>query len=396
MNSCTNALLYDPERVARAMTDTGTHALVATTAPNIQYLTRYRKPGNALAIVLRSAPAQPVLIVPTTNVDSCLEDPSEAVDVRPHGVFYRDYAEDAVLPGGEALVARLHRDARTDADQWMLLVELLSEVGLTDGPIGVDGPPEALAVINARLPSVDLRPADEAFRRLRSVKTPEEARRLAEAAKVTETAIAESTKAARPGVTQRVLARAFRRSISDADCWIRSDSISIDGGAALGDVNVPSDVVRDGSVIRYDVGAIYAGYASDISRCFVLGTPDPKVVRYHAALVAGQERALSLLRPGITATEIFDATVSAVREAGIPYYRRTHVGHGIGVAGAGYDAPLLSPDDDTPLEPGMVLCVETPYYELGFTGLQVEDMVVVTDRGYTSLTHTARALQRLP
>lgn len=32
----------------------------------------------------------------------------------------------------------------------------------------------------------------------------------------------------------------------------------------------------------------------------------------------------------------------------------------------------------------MVICVETPYYELGFAGLQVEDMMRVTADGAES------------
>ena len=34
----------------------------------------------------------------------------------------------------------------------------------------------------------------------------------------------------------------------------------------------------------------------------------------------------------------------------------------------------------------MVICVETPYYELGFAGLQSEDMMRVTADGVESLT----------
>jgi Xaa-Pro aminopeptidase len=33
----------------------------------------------------------------------------------------------------------------------------------------------------------------------------------------------------------------------------------------------------------------------------------------------------------------------------------------------------------------MVVCIETPYYELGFAGLQVEDMILITSGGAESL-----------
>jgi len=40
-----------------------------------------------------------------------------------------------------------------------------------------------------------------------------------------------------------------------------------------------------------------------------------------------------------------------------------------------YKVPSIAPGDETVLEPGMVINIETPYYELGFVGLQVEDTV---------------------
>jgi len=80
-----------------------------------------------------------------------------------------------------------------------------------------------------------------------------------------------------------------------------------------------------------------------------------------------------------------------VRREGIPHYNRNHVGHGIGLDG--YDVPNLTPSSTEVLEEGMVLCVETPYYELGFAGLQVEDMVRVTRDGVESLMSTAPDLR---
>jgi Xaa-Pro dipeptidase len=40
------------------------------------------------------------------------------------------------------------------------------------------------------------------------------------------------------------------------------------------------------------------------------------------------------------------------------------------------------------LEPGMVLCIETPFYTLGTFGLQVEDTVVIRPGGSETLMAT--------
>jgi Xaa-Pro aminopeptidase len=90
---------------------------------------------------------------------------------------------------------------------------------------------------------------------------------------------------------------------------------------------------------------------------------------------------------------LFDAAVSAVEEAGLRPYRRHHCGHGIG--SSVYEPPIVSPAASTPLVPGMVLCLETPFYELGWGGMMVEDTVVVTDDAYRMLTRSDRSLREI-
>jgi Xaa-Pro aminopeptidase len=91
---------------------------------------------------------------------------------------------------------------------------------------------------------------------------------------------------------------------------------------------------------------------------------------------------------------VFHAAVAAVRANGIPHFARTHVGHGIGLEV--YDIPLLAPSDTTPIEPGMVFQVETPYYELGWAGIQPEDTIVTTESGGQNLTKLSRKFEVLP
>ena len=88
---------------------------------------------------------------------------------------------------------------------------------------------------------------------------------------------------------------------------------------------------------------------------------------------------------------MFDRAVEVTRAAGIPHYDRHHCGHGIGIEC--YDLPSIAAQDTTVLKEGMVVNVETPYYELGFAGLQVEDTVVVTKDGVEYLSTYDRSLQ---
>ena len=76
--------------------------------------------------------------------------------------------------------------------------------------------------------------------------------------------------------------------------------------------------------------------------------------------------AIKAARPGVRACELFRIAVETTRKAGIPDYRRHHVGHCLGLEV--YDDPSVTPDNQTVLEENMVLNIETPYYELGWGG----------------------------
>jgi len=381
------APLYDVGRVRAALEEAGAAALLATLPQNVLYLTRFRKAGGALAVLTAAAPDRPTLIIPAANIDFVLEDPDPSVEVIPYGAFVRFFAAEA-LSEREAMVRRLHQEIRRGQAPGEVAPSVLEGAST----VIADAPIEAIPGLQDAAPGLKVTPNPDVFLRLRMVKTPDEVDRLRTSASITEEAIAASVEAIRPGATQAEIAGAFAAAVVTRGAGIRSDNVSIDEGAALGNVNMPEDRVREGSIVRYDVGAIYRGYASDIARCFSVGTPREEIGAQYDALLLGEQAALDLLRPGVRASDLFEVAVAAVRGAGIPYYERTHVGHGIGIAG-GYDEPLLAPDDHTVIQPGTVLCVETPYYEVGRVGLQIEDMVLVTDDGFEFLSHSSRRLE---
>jgi len=136
--------------------------------------------------------------------------------------------------------------------------------------------------------------------------------------------------------------------------------------------------LKKGDLVRFDGGCGYMGYICDMARTAVLGQPSEKQRKYYNAILKGEQIAMEIAKPGAKPSEIFRAAVQSVREEGIPHYQRHHTGHGIGIEG--YDPPLIGPNVHTPLEEGMILCFETPYYEIGWGGPMIEDIVVIGNR----------------
>ena len=85
--------------------------------------------------------------------------------------------------------------------------------------------------------------------------------------------------------------------------------------------------------------------------------------------------------------------VRQVTQEKMRHYQRHHCGHGIGIEV--YDPPSVAPGDKTVLQEGMTLNVETPYYEIGWGGVQVEDTVAVEKDSARYLTKSSRKLIKL-
>jgi Xaa-Pro aminopeptidase len=222
------------------------------------------------------------------------------------------------------------------------------------------------------------------------VKTKEEIRRIRHSARITERALVAVKGIVRPGVSEYEIAREFERSIVSQGGRPKFALIRFGRNGIAGQVEPDNTRLQPGETIWFDVGCTYQGYWSDLARIFSLGDPGARMRRFYQAMLVGEDAGIAAAKPGLTAGELFDLTVEAVREAGVSHYKRHHVGHGIGAAV--YDAPLLASGVDIPLEEEMVINIETPYYEFGFGAVHVEDPFVVRADGNVLLTDLSRDL----
>jgi Xaa-Pro dipeptidase len=228
---------------------------------------------------------------------------------------------------------------------------------------------------------------------VRSRKLPGEIALLRYAAQLSEFAVGAALAQAVPGTTERELASVIAATMAAGGADPRFVVAATGPNSALADV-VPSDRPwQPGEIARFDVGCLVDGYWSDIGRTAVLGEPDDRQIKTYDAVYAGEQAQLDAARPGVTAWDLFQLGLEGTG-AGVPSYRRQHCGHGIGLSI--YEAPIVAHGNDTPLEAGMTFCFETPYYELGWGGMMVEDTLVITEDGHEMLCAGSRELTVVP
>jgi Xaa-Pro dipeptidase len=383
-------------RLTTVLESEGLDALVSSTTDNLQYLTGFRSIAHALfrglelyGVFTRRGVGLVIPFIDSTGVSS---DGIEVDTIACYGNFFFNYT-DAPGPVGTRVREITSAPAASPADA---LIQVLGDLGALGGRIGVDEAgmfPATWQRLTERLAGTTLVPAYSHFRTARMVKSAEEVRRLERAALIAEDGIAAVLGMLKEGVTEREGALAFEQEILRKGAQPFFTVVTMGDRAALADVYASDRALAKGDLVRFDLGCIYQGYRSDISRTAVLGAPTDKQRRYYDAIRDGERAAIAAMKPGVPVNRIFEIGMRVTREAGMPHYKRNHVGHGIGLEP--YDPPTINAATETPLEPGMVFCVETPYYEHGWGGVQVEDAVEITATGVRQLTRSSQELHIL-
>jgi methionyl aminopeptidase len=226
-------------------------------------------------------------------------------------------------------------------------------------------------------------------------KSPDEVDKMRKAGRIVAGTIQRVLAAVRPGVTTADLDRVAEAYIVEAGAvpsfkgykgFPASICVSIDNEIVHG-IPSPKRVVKEGSVLSLDFGAIWEGFHGDSAVTVIVGEPPSSEVE---KLVRVTEDALSAgiaqIRPGGRLSDISNAVQQVAEGAGFQVVRE-YVGHGIGRSMhedpqiPNYGPPGRGPE----LKPGLVIAVE-PMVNLGGweTRVLADDWTVVTADGSLS------------
>jgi Xaa-Pro dipeptidase len=143
-----------------------------------------------------------------------------------------------------------------------------------------------------------------------------------------------------------------------------------------------------------DGGCSVEGYASDITRTYVLGKATDKMKQVFDIVHRAQSAALAAARPGVECGSIDAAARKVVTDGGYgPDYKYfTHrLGHGMGMDG--HEWPYLVRGNTTKLQANMTTSDEPGIYIRGEFGVRLEDDMHVTENGAELFTPQSPSLE---
>ncbi len=246
--------------------------------------------------------------------------------------------------------------------------------------------------LSKELPGVMLVPVDQMIDQVRMIKEPSEIEIMQVAAQIADAAFTHITEWIRIGVTERDIALELYVTMQKHGAsGISFDTIVASGERSSMPHGVASDrIIQKGDFITLDFGALYKGYASDLTRTVLIGEASDRQREIYSIVYEAQGRALNAICAGMTGREADTVAREIIRIAGYGENFGHSLGHGLGLAV--HEAPRLAQQSQDVLQEGMVVTVEPGVYLSGFGGVRVEDDIVVTKNGSYRLTQSTQEL----
>lgn len=288
------------------------------------------------------------------------------------------------------------------------LASVLDEIlgGRSGTRIGIDEQPAAVhRNLDLLAGGAELVDAGMVIGPAKLCKTADELECIRRAQHISELAMLDTYEILRPGIRQTELTGFYLRRIHELGAeanaidpiWtIMPTSIAAGPWTVHGDLAYPIPttdlILGEGDLMWVDSGIHYKGYASDFGRTWIVSDapePTPALQEHFERYLAIIDAVCALVRPGATAGDLCRAAIE-VNGGTRPWMPHFYLAHGVGIESA--EMPLIGTDlgeafdDQFVLAPGMVLVLEPCTWEDGVGGYRAEEIIAVTDDGFTKLS----------
>jgi Xaa-Pro aminopeptidase len=135
-------------------------------------------------------------------------------------------------------------------------------------------------------------------------------------------------------------------------------------------------VIERGDIVTLDFGALYNGYASDITRTIAVGKVDPKLEEIYYLVLEAELAGLEAIRAGMSAKELDAIIRRPIKEKDMNQYFNHGGGHSIGLDI--HEAPFIGNRSDI-FRVNNIQTIEPGVYLPGLGGVRIEDDILVQD-----------------
>jgi Xaa-Pro aminopeptidase len=262
--------------------------------------------------------------------------------------------------------------------------------------IGFEAAFLSVSVHRALLESLEdgtrLHPMEEEIKSLRMVKDEEELTLMRKAIQISSDAFQHVLKILKEGILEEDMAfeMEFHMKKSGADALGFDIIVASGKRSALPHGRASHKKIERGDFVLFDFGSRFQGYHSDETCTVICGPPTPEQKTIFQLVKEAHDKAVALVRPGVSIHEVDAAARDHIRNGGYGDYFGHGLGHGVGLAV--HEDPTINAENKNVLQEGMVFTIEPGIYVPNLGGVRLEDMVRVTSQGAEVLTYLPKEL----
>ncbi|MDF2948524.1 MAG: Xaa-Pro dipeptidase [Sedimentibacter sp.] len=154
-----------------------------------------------------------------------------------------------------------------------------------------------------------------------------------------------------------------------------------------------SKSIEYGDFVLMDYGCGYNGYLSDMTRTVVVGKATQEQKKIYSLETKMLEDSKIAMIPGAKATDVYEASIQAIKDTEYFKYHYSGIGHGIGLFV--HEIPFMGPRSKEVLKENNVITIEPGIYIPNWGGVRIEDQILITNNGNECLTNSIRELLEL-
>jgi Xaa-Pro aminopeptidase len=262
------------------------------------------------------------------------------------------------------------------------VLHLINQPGSINSPISPEK--KLYGKLQSRIPGLSVKDRSYLLPMMRSIKEPRELARMRKAIAATMEAHRAVAVSIKPGIEENWIASNIDVEFKRAGATRPAFSSIVGSGEHSTILHYPdhNKTIELGDLVVVDIGAEYARYAADITRTYPAdGYFSDEQKKIYNIVLRAQKAALAKVRAGAYFEDIGRTARRVIEEAGYGDYYIHGLGHFVGLDV--HDAGRMK----QPLRAGMVITIEPGIYiPEKALGVRIEDMVLVTKRGYEHLT----------
>ena len=222
----------------------------------------------------------------------------------------------------------------------------------------------------------------------RAVKTAEEIKKIRKAVTIADDIFLHIRGFIKPGQTEGEIKNRIDNLIHRSQAESASFPVIVASGpnSAIPHYYESKRKVLENDIILVDMGVVYKGYSSDLTRVVFTGKIKPLFRNIYRIVARASEEAFKAVKTGIKASEIDKTARDYINKSGFGKYFTHNTGHGVGLEV--HEFPIISQKNNAKLKNGSVFTIEPGIYLPGKGGVRIENMVLVKNEKPILLTNS--------